>query len=185
MLNRPFGVAEISIQTNGRQSRSLTENGSRQVFRGKRKFVIIAAGTAAAVAAAGAAYAMWSGNGSGSGSSKALTATTVTVNAGTATADLYPGFAGGDLSFTLTNTNPYPITFSAMTPGTITSSAPAACPASNLTVSSPTGLSILSPANSTGVAASITDVATLASAAPDGCQGVTFTVALSLTGSQS
>lgn len=134
---------------------------------------------------AGLAVALWSANGTGSGNARALTAQTVTVNATTGTADLYPGFTGGDVHFTLTNTNPYPVTFDAMTPGAITSSAPGACPASNVTAASATGLSLPVAANATSGAQSISNVVTMAPAAPDGCQGVTFTIALTLTGSQS
>ena len=133
---------------------------------------------------AGLAVALWTANGTGSGNARALTAQTITVNATTGTADLYPGFAGGDVHFTLTNTNPYAVTFDAMTPGAITSSNPGACSASNVTASSATGLSLPVGANATSGAQSIANVVAMDSGAPDGCQGVTFTIALTLTGSQ-
>ena len=137
------------------------------------------------VAAGGIAYAMWSATSTGSGNAKALTAQTITVTAATGAADLYPGFAAGDVYFTLTNSNPYPVTFTSMTAGTVTSGAPSPCPSSNVTVANATGLSISVPANeSVGVARSIADVVTMVGAAPDGCQGVTFTIGLTLTGSQ-
>jgi len=41
------------------------------------------------------------------------------VNAATGAADLYPGFTGGDVHFTLSNPNPYPVTFTTMTAGTV------------------------------------------------------------------
>jgi hypothetical protein len=151
-------------------------------FRKKLVSVLVTLGI---VGAAGTAFALWSANATGSGSAKALTAQTVTVNAATASADLYPGFTGGDLTFTLTNNNPYPVTFTAMTAGTVTSLSPVACPASNLTVNNATGLSLVAPANSTTASLTIADVATLASGALDGCQGVGFTVALTLSGSQN
>jgi hypothetical protein len=131
------------------------------------------------------AYALWSANGSGSGSAKALTAQSVTVTAATATADLYPGYTAGDVFFTLTNPNPYPITFTSMTSGTVTSGDEANCPAANVTVANASGLSLAVAGSASNVARSIADVVTLASAAPNGCQGVTFTIALTLTGSQS
>ncbi|MCA1843236.1 MAG: hypothetical protein LC792_08615 [Actinobacteria bacterium] len=135
--------------------------------------------------AAGTAYALWSSTGTGSGRAATLSAQTLTVTAVTGTADLYPG-ASGKLSFTLTNPNPYPVTFTAMTPGTITSSNPAQCPASNLTVATfPSGLSLTVAANATSSTLSIPAAATLALAAPDGCQNKTFDVALTLTGTQS
>jgi hypothetical protein len=150
----------------------------------KKKIVVVLVAVVV-LGTAGVAFAMWSANGSGSGNAKALTANTVTVNAVTGAADLYPGFAGGDVSFTLTNTNPYPVTFTSMTAGAITSSNQASCPASNLTVANAAALSLLVGPNATSGTQSIADVVTLASAAPDGCQGITFTVALTLTGTQS
>ena len=47
------------------------------------------------------------------------------------------------------------------------------------------GLSLAAPANSTTGQLSIANVVSMAAGAPDGCQGVTFTVALTLTGTQS
>lgn len=134
---------------------------------------------------AGVAVALWTANGSGSGNARALTAQTVTVTATTGAADLYPGFTGGDVHFTLTNPNPYPVTFDTMTAGAITSSNPGACPASNVSATGASGLSLAVGANATSAAQSIANVVSMQSSAPDGCQGVTFTVALTLTGSQS
>ena len=149
-----------------------------------KKFMAVAALIGLSLTA-GVAVALWSATGTGSGRARALTAQTVTVNAVTGTADLYPGFTGGDLYFTQTNTNPYPVTFTSMSPGSVTSGDPTNCPASNLTVASAGSLSLPVAANATSAQQSIADVATLAIGAPDGCQGVSFTVALTLTGSQS
>ena len=98
------------------------------------KKVAITALAAGLGLAGGAAYALWSASGSGSGSAQAITAQSVTVSASTGTADLYPGFTGGDVFFSLTNPNPYAIRFTSMTAGTVTSSNQASCPASNVTV---------------------------------------------------
>ena len=133
----------------------------------------------------GIAAALWSANGNGSGQAKALTAQTLTVTASTATADLSPGFSGGDVTFTITNPNPYPVSFASMTPGAITSSDATNCPASNISVLSASGLSLAVAANATSPAQSIANVVSMSAAAPDGCQGVTFTIALTLTGSQA
>jgi hypothetical protein len=133
----------------------------------------------------GLAFALWNASGSGSGRAQALTAQSVTVNATTGSADLYPGFTLGDLFFTLTNPNPYPVTFTAMTAGAVTSSDPAGCPATNVTVVDASGLTLPVGANATSGTLSIADVVTMAGAAPDACQGDTFTVALTLTGSQT
>ena len=131
------------------------------------------------------AMGLWSANANGGGRASSISATTVTVSAATGAADLYPGFTGGDVYFTLTNNNPYPVTFTDMSAGTVTSSDATACPSSNVTVSGATGLSITVPANSTTGTLSVADVASMSSAALDGCQGKSFGVVLQFTGSQS
>jgi hypothetical protein len=150
-----------------------------------KKAIVAVALTGSTVAVGGMAFALWSATGSGPGRAQAITAGTITVAAATGTADLYPGFSDGDLYFTLTNPNPYAVTITAMTPGTVTSGNVGACPSSNVTVDSATGLSLVVPANTTSATVSIPDVVNMVSAAPDGCQGVAFTVALSVTGTQS
>jgi hypothetical protein len=139
----------------------------------------------AAAVAAGAAVAMWTTTGTGSGNAKALSAVSITVTAATGAADLYPGFTQGDVFFTSANPNPYPVTFTSMTSGAVTSSDQTNCPASNVTVANATGLSLLVPAGATTQAGSIANVVTMAAGAPDGCQGVVFTIGLTLSGSQS
>src|SRR5687767_15759716 len=99
-------------------------------MRIKKAVIGVTAGVAA-IAVSGVAYAMWSANGSGSGTAKALSAQTVTVNAVTGAADLYPGFTGGDAHCNLTNTNPYPVTFTSMPAGALSSSHATRCPASS------------------------------------------------------
>ncbi len=133
----------------------------------------------------GIAAALWSANGGGPGQAKALSAQSLTVTAATGAADLYPGFTGGDVFFTITNPNPYPVTFTSMTAGTVTSSNPAACPSANVSVANATGLSLAAAASSTSGTQSIANVVTMAAGAPDGCQGATFTINLTLSGSQS
>lgn len=133
----------------------------------------------------GVAAALWSSSGTGAGGSQSRTAQTVTVAAATGTADLYPGFDDGDLHFTLANTNPYPITFTSADAGAITSSNPTGCPSSLLTVDDATGLSLDVAASDTSPTETIADVVSLDETAPDACQGVTFSIALTLTGSQA
>ena len=137
------------------------------------------------VALAGIAAALWTANGNGSGRATALSATTITVAASSGAADLYPGFTQGDLHFTATNPNPYAVAFTDFTAGTITSSDPAGCPETNVTVDNRGGINVPVAENASDVAGSIPDVVTLAIDAPDACQGVAFDVVLTLTGSQS
>jgi hypothetical protein len=137
------------------------------------------------VLVATAAVALWTSSGTGSGSARALSAAPVTVSAAAGGADLYPGFTLGDVSFTLTNANPYGITFTSMVAGTVTSSNQVACPAANVTVIGASSLSLGVAAGATSAIQSINDVVSMASTAPDGCQGISFTVTLTLSGGQS
>lgn len=139
----------------------------------------------AAAAALGTAMALWSSSAVGPGNTKALSAVSISVTAATGAADLYPGFTQGKVFFTSANTNPYPVTYTSMVPGTITSSDPTNCPSSNVTVANASGLSLLVPAGAPATPGNIANVVTMVAAAPDGCQGVVFSVALTLSGSQS
>ena len=156
-------------------------------FVSARRVLTVALGMGAALVM-GVAFALWTQTGTGSGSAKAIQASpsTVTVDTAAATtgADLYPGFTGGDLYLQVNNPNPYPVRFTDVDAKTVTSSNEAACPASNITLADKSGLTIDLPANSGAVSKSVADVVTLAGSAPDGCQGVSFTVAVALTGTQ-
>jgi hypothetical protein len=135
----------------------------------------------------GVAFATWSSTGSGSATAKASsgTASAVTTDAAGAVADLYPGFTGGDLYFKIDNPNPYPVRFTTMTPGTVTSGDPTNCASSKVTAVSKTGLTIDVPANTTTpVSKSVADAVSMDATALDGCKGVTFTIAVTLSGSQ-
>ncbi len=151
-----------------------------------RRAMTVAFGVGAALAV-GIAFAVWTQTGTGSGEAKASNAQASVVTAGTSTADLYPGFNGGDLYLQVTNPNPYPVTFTSMTAGSVTSSDTTACPNVNVTATGKTGLSITVPANTNtanAVSATITDVVSMIKAAPDGCQNKTFTVGVTLDGTQ-
>lgn len=158
----------------------------------KRSAIVVSV-VVALLLSAGVAYALWSAQGTGSGRARATTAVNAVVNPVNCAAtpgciDLYPGFANGDVYFTITNSNPYPITFTDMTASTVTVDAghSAACPASSITVASPvTGLSLVAAANATTAQLSIADVVTMIPAAPNGCQGASFDIQLTLTGTQS
>jgi hypothetical protein len=139
---------------------------------------------AAATLAGGIAVAAWSTDGAGPGEARALSAQVLTVTAATGIADLYPGFADGDVHFSVANANPYAVRLTAMTPGTVTSSIPG-CAASNVTVDAvASGLSLVVPAGGSFGPTTIPDVVSMAAGAPDACQGAVFTVELTLTGAQ-
>lgn len=138
----------------------------------------------AATLAGGIAMAAWTATGTGPGEARAISAVNIVVTARTGAADLYPGFADGDVYFALANPNPYPVRMTAMTSGAVTSSIPGCAP-SNVTVDATAGLSLNVPASGSLDPASIADVVSMASAAPDDCQGAVFTVQLTLTGIQT
>ena len=146
---------------------------------------------------AGIAFAVWTATGTGSGNAKALQAATVTVNAVTGAADLYPGGPAGAVYFTLTNTNPYSITFNTVTVATVSAVSGGvadpgpACATSDLTVATLpyTGWtaqvaagSVASP--TTSPTRSVPGLVSMVSTAPNNCQNAVFTITLTLTGSQ-
>jgi len=139
------------------------------------------------VGTVGTAAAFWSATGSGEGQARSISAVQLTITAATGAADLFPGFTGGDVFFTVNNSNPYPVTFTAYSGATIVSSDPTNCPNANVSVaaSGTVAPSLVVGANASGVAGSIPDIVSMATTAPDGCQNKTFTVTLTLTGSQT
>jgi hypothetical protein len=133
----------------------------------------------------GVAVAAWTSNGVGSGAAKAQTAVTSTIVAGTPVADLFPGKTNGNVIFTVDNPNAYPVTFTSLAAGAVTSGDPTNCPAANVTVNSPVVVNIPVAAGATSAAQTVAGVTNMLLAAPNGCQGVTFTVALTLTGTSN
>jgi hypothetical protein len=132
----------------------------------------------------GVAAAAWLQTGTGFGSAKAQTAVNSTIATSAATADLFPGKAGGSVYFTVDNPNAYPVTYTSLAVGAITSSDPTNCPAvaTNITVATPITVNIPLLANAAAAAKTVAGVTTMPSTAVNGCQGVTFTIALTLTG---
>jgi hypothetical protein len=155
----------------------------------RKKLVAIGATLVVAGAGAVVAYAAWSAHGSGNGTASARSAQAVTVTAAAnGSADMYPGGPAGTISFTLSNPNPYALTLTAVSYGTPVSAADlSGCPSTNLTVngSAPATVSYNLPAGASNVAESIAGVLDLSHSAPDGCQGVSFSVPITLTGTQN
>lgn len=157
--------------------------------------VAVVATGAAAVLSSGVAYAYWAATATGNVQAGAMTAAALRVSAaGAPSASLYPGRTE-DVAFTLANPNPYGVRITTLTAVTVTSSDAAACPSSNIVVSStvsaavaaggwalPTPISV--PAGSSGVPGTLSGLITMTAAAPDGCQGRTFDIALTFSGSQ-
>lgn len=150
--------------------------------RRARRLTLVGVTATLVVVAGGAGYAAWSATATGTSQASSLTAVTATVTVETGTADLYPG-ASGAAHFTVTNPNSYPVRFTAADFGAVVSDDETACPAANLVVSDQTGLTIDVAAGATTPAMSIPAAVTLSSSAPDGCQGRTFVITTTLSGS--
>lgn len=130
----------------------------------------------------GVAVAQWSALGVGGGAVSAGAPVVVTVHGGSVPADLHPG-ATGDLALALDNPNGYAVRFTEMTGGAVTPSA-ASCPAGAVAlVDGPVDLVV--PAHADGHAEVLEDVVRMARSAPDGCQGATFSIEVSLVGTQA
>ena len=143
----------------------------------------------ACLALVGLVYAAWTTNGTGDGYAKAGTAqsiSTVDVSASTS-ATLYPGVSG-DVLIKFDNPNPYAVTVTAVTgSGSITADAGhSGCTTTGVTFTNQTGLSLVIPAKSgvDGVLqTTLTGAASMSNASLNACQGATFTIPVTLTGS--
>lgn len=143
------------------------------------------AGTALATSVAvlgvvGTAYGVWTSGGVGTSTLAAASAQPLTTSPVTLpTTLLYPG-ATADAALTVNNPNPFPVTVTAISAGTITSDKGAACDAS-------TGVSFATQSGSWSVAAggsrtlSLPGAVTMSNASADACQGAVFTVPVTLT----
>ena len=150
----------------------------RQVPR--RRTAVVAGVGLLLLGGAGVGYAAWSSTANGSSQARSTSAVDLTVTAATGTADLYPGGTGA-VYFTVENPNPYPVHLTAADFATVTSDSEATCPASNITVNDQ-AVNITVPAKTTTVTQSVAGAVGMVTAAPDGCQARTFTIATTLTG---
>jgi hypothetical protein len=191
---RELGVSDVARATErtaARSSRRAAFPTRRRATHtsGKRGWglapVAGAAGALAVGLGGGAAFAYIAGS---SASNVALTTSAVSVKAigTTGSADLLPGRTGAAY-FTLHNPNSFDATFDQVAPGaTVVSDNTGACGnnyvsiAQTLPFTIPTAVTV-SPGGTSGTE-SIPDLVKLAPNAPSTCQGVTFTVTLTLSG---
>jgi hypothetical protein len=163
----------------------------------RRRRTIGAGITLLALGAVALVYAAWTATGGGSGYAKATSAqalTTVDVSAST-TATLYPG-ASGNLLLKIHNPNPYAVTVTSVTGnGTITADAGHSTCGSDgshptgVTFTNQTGLSINVPNASTDSGdgngnkqVTLNGAVQMSNSSDNSCQGATFTVPVSLSG---
>lgn len=155
----------------------------------KRWLIAVGAPVAALAVGSGVAFALWSAQGSGSGSGAATVAQSLTVLASTPTgsaATLYPGGPAGQVDFTINNPNPYPVTITGISWGTPTSGSPSSCASLNISLDAgaPTTVSLSVAANSVSGPFVVPGVLDLSSGAGNGCEGQTFNIPVTVTGTQ-
>lgn len=133
----------------------------------------------------GTAAGLWSASGTGNAAGSVTVAVPLAITAGTPTGDLYPGHVGG-LVLTVGNSNAYPVRVTGLSfdPGAVTSSNESACSQANVTPVAKSSLTLDVPAGTTRTF-TVPGTLSLSSTAPDGCQGVSFTVVTSAVGQQS
>lgn len=136
-------------------------------------------------------YAAWTTNGSGSAYAKAGTAqnlSTIDVSAsvGTLPNALYPG-TNGDVLIKIHNPNPFAVKVTQVAAnGAVTATAGAGtCTTTGVTLNSPIATEIEVPASSDSASTTLSAAAHMSSASENGCQGATFTIPVTLTGTSS
>jgi hypothetical protein len=161
----------------------------------RKRRVIGGAITVLVLGIVGLVYAAWTTTGSGSGYAKAGSSSalsTVDVSAST-TATLYPG-TSGDVLIKLSNPNPFPVQVTGVSLNGANSDIAAdashsGCTTTGVSFSNQTGLSIDVPAKSGGTngtaQATLTNAATMSNASLNACQGATFTIPVSISGSSN
>jgi hypothetical protein len=158
----------------------------------KKKRLVVLTILLVAASAIGVAIAAWTTGGSGSGQASAGTAASMTISAGTPSTSLYPT-ASADVAAVVSNPNPYKVHVSSISLGAVTvDGGHSGCNTGSVSTTSPqdnSGSGWDVPAKSGGVNGSLNvDLAnaiSMSNAANDSCQGATFTVALTATGTSA
>ena len=165
-----------------------TENDAPRTRRRRQALIPIAAavGAIAVGLGGGGAFAYFSAAGSGAGEARGGEPITASVVATTGPADLLPGGTGA-VYFTLQNNSPSGGTFDVVETGaTVHSSNVALCGDSNVSIAQSLPYLFAPPvtvsADGTSGPQSIPGLVALSPSAPSTCQGLTFTVTLTLTG---
>ncbi|HVF75917.1 MAG TPA: hypothetical protein VM938_12795 [Acidimicrobiales bacterium] len=146
--------------------------------------VAVLGSVAVAVAVGGAAMALWSSTGSGSATAGSVAIQNSAIAAAANGADLYPG-ATKTITVTVDNPNPYAVNLLQI--GGVNAEDQDGCEGSNVSVATlgdgtnpvaPTGgegTSIAAKSGNTNGSRTYTMSVSMASAAPDGCAGTSFT----------
>jgi hypothetical protein len=153
------------------------------------------AATAAAVIVTSLVFAAWVSNGTGTATSKAGSSQALsTIDASASTnATLYPG-VNGDVTVRVSNPNAFPVRVTGVSldgdnSDITVDGGHSGCSPTGVSFTDQTGLTIDVPAKSGGTngatTATLTGAAAMSNAAVNACQGATFTIPVTLTGSSS
>ena len=156
----------------------------------KRRKLITSCVALALVVGASLAFAAWTTSGRGQGYAKAGSAQALsTVDASASTsATLYPG-SNGDVRVEISNPNSFPVRVTSVTLNGTNSDITAdaghsGCTTTGVSFNNQTGLSIDVPAGGTQ-AATLNGAASMSNASLNACQGATFTIPVSISGSSN
>lgn len=151
----------------------------------KLRTKLAALGTVAtAVGVGGAALALWSSSGSGSATAGSASIQASLITPAANGGDLYPGATGKTITVTVDNPNPYPVSLLSITG--VNADDQDGCAGSNVSVATlsnggnpvvpatGTGTSIPAKSGTTNGSRTYTMSVTMASAAPNGCAGKSF-----------
>ena len=168
-----------------------------------RRRVGVVAAVTLLLTGGGVAVASWTATGTGQGAARAASVSGLVVAAGSPLGALYPlpanttpatGYGSstvGSVATTVTNPNPFPVTITSATIGSVTTtplSGQTCADGSVLpTTSSPIAVdpAVTLAANSGPTAVTVPGALYMVSTAEDGCQGASFDVAVTVTGASA
>lgn len=168
-----------------------------------RRRVGVVAGVFVLLFGGGVAVASWTATGTGQGSARAASVSGLVVTAGSSLGALYPlpadttpatGYGSGtvgSVSTTVANPNPFPVTITSATIGSVTTTplSGRTCATGSVlpTSSAPIALSppVTLAAGSAPTAVTVPGALYMVSTAEDGCQGASFSVPVTVTGASA
>jgi hypothetical protein len=168
-----------------------------------RRRVGVVAGVFVLLFGGGVAVASWTATGTGQGSARAASVSGLVVTAGSPLGALYPlpadttpatGYGSGtvdSVSTTVANPNPFPVTITSATIGSVTTTplSGRTCATGSVlpTSSAPIALSppVTLAAGSAPTAVTVPGALYMVSTAEDGCQGASFSVPVTVTGASA
>lgn len=153
----------------------------RSSARRAGRTVVVTTAAAVVLGIGGVGYAAWTVSASGTSQASSASIVNGVVSPATPSSLLYPGATTG-AAFTVTNPNTFPVIYTAVSFGTVTSDDALNCPPSNVTTSNQT-VSISLAAGQTSPVQTPAGSVSMLAGAPNACQGRTFSIATTVSGS--